>query len=170
MNTLSKLSQELVLVEQHIVESEGELSFHLEHELEQVQHDIAEKTDHYSHRIERLTLAAAFWEKKSGEAKEISKRIYDHIDLLKKTIRINMDLMGRKELNGETSRFYIRKNSRPSVVVEDGGLIPAQFKTQKIEIKIDKDTILKAIQNGETVPGAKVELGEYLAMGSVKVL
>src|SRR5271166_3768614 len=122
--TLNTLSQELIQVESHIAESDGELSFHLEHELEQVQQDLAEKADHYAYRIEKLTLAAAYWENKASEAKDISKRIYDHIDHLKNSIRLNMDLMGKKETSGNTSRFYIKRNSKPTVLIEDGNLLP----------------------------------------------
>lgn len=169
MKSLEILSQELITIGNHLAESEGEIDFHLESELEHIQHDLMEKVDHYTYRIEKLTLSAEFWKSKAQEAKDVEMRIKGHIARLKENIKINMDLMGKKELSGSMSRFYLKKNPKPSVIIEDANLLPSTFKKQMITITDDKAKILEAITNGESVPGAKIELGEHLAMGRPKV-
>lgn len=168
MSTLNILSQELIKIETHIAESEGELSAQQEHELEQINKDLMEKIDSYSYRLDKLSLAANYWKEKSKESSEISKRIFDHIDRMEKTIEINMSLMGKREICGESTRFYLRKSPKPTVVIEDSSLVPREFVTQNITVKADKEAIAQALKMGQTVSGCKLEVREFLAKGPTK--
>jgi hypothetical protein len=61
--------------------------------------------------------------------------------------------LGLRKLDGNTSKLTLRTN-QPGVEIDDGELVPPQFKTIKQEIVIDKRGIKKAIDAGANVPGA----------------
>lgn len=61
-----------------------------------------------------------------------------------------------KRLEGDTTTFTLRQNV-PAVDIQDTAAIPGQFKTVRQEVTVDKMAIKKAIQSGDTVPGAALK-------------
>ena len=59
-------------------------------------------------------------------------------------------------LDGDTSKLILRTNT-PGVEIDDGQAVPAEFKTIVQEIKYDKRAIKRAIDDGESVPGAHLK-------------
>ncbi len=64
--------------------------------------------------------------------------------------------MGLRKLEGDTATLLLRVNA-PGVEIDNAEAVPAQFKTIKQEVQIDKRGIKKAIDSGEDVPGARLK-------------
>jgi hypothetical protein len=63
-----------------------------------------------------------------------------------------MQSLGLRKLDGQTSKLTLRTN-QPAVEVDDEELVPAEYKTIKQTITVDKRAIKSAIDAGEEVPG-----------------
>ena len=71
-------------------------------------------------------------------------------------VKLNMDRMQIKKITTEIGNIAICSNPM-SVEIENENEIPEEFKTEKIEIKIDKTKIKNHFkETGEIVPGAKI--------------
>ena len=64
-----------------------------------------------------------------------------------------MQQLGLRKLDGNTSKLTLRTNT-PGVEIDNQEAVPAEFKTIKQEVVIDKRGIKKAIDSGASVPGA----------------
>lgn len=79
---------------------------------------------------------------------------------LKEYIACNMLQAGYSKLETPRCAVSIRKSKR--TVIESEADIPEQFKTVVESVKLDKTAIKKAINSGEEVPGAHVQVVDNL--------
>ena len=61
-----------------------------------------------------------------------------------------------KSIEFTFQKFTVKKNPW-SLVIEDAGKIPNEFKKEKVEVVIDKKAIKDKINAGETIDGARIQ-------------
>ena len=74
-----------------------------------------------------------------------------------------MEERGLDELEGKTATLKIRNNP-PAVLIGAEDLIPAEFKTIKQEITIDKNAVKARLKAGLEVPGATLTRGRKVVV------
>lgn len=92
---------------------------------------------------------------------KLKKCMQGHYDRLEACVRLAMEISGKSELKGETSKLALRLNP-PSVFIRDFNSVPAEFCVIKTETSHDKAAIKRAIQGGMEVPGAELVQGDRL--------
>lgn len=60
----------------------------------------------------------------------------------------------------ETAKGVAKLGNRKSTIIDDENLIPKKFMKEKVEYSPDKTAIKKAIEAGQTVPGARYDIPE----------
>ena len=87
---------------------------------------------------------------------ERKKALENKADRIKKYLHDNMVASGIHRI--EAPEFVIKiVNNPPKVVLGDEDLIPTKFKEKVVTIKINKNEIKKALSNGKSVSGAKLQ-------------
>jgi len=88
------------------------------------------------------------------------KRNQNKIESLENYIKSYLLVAGIKKIDTDLFSFSFRKSD--AVIITNELLIPDEFKKEKTEIALDKDTIKKLLRNGDAVPGAALEIRENL--------
>ena len=124
--------------------------------LMEVMDDVVAKGENgiiYLHKLQ-TTIEAAKLEKKKIDSfikslESRKKRVENAYLYALDNMKMKSILTGRGELKA--------KKNPPAVKVDDLTKIPVKFQRQKIQVDVDKIAIKKAINAGETVPGAHLE-------------
>ena len=126
-----------------------------EEEIERTALALIRKVDSFGQFLGHLESQAALAEKEITRLKtraDVFTRLQERLE--KYAIYV-MQRADTRVLEGETSKLILRTNT-PGVAVDDEQLVPPEFKTIKQEIQIDKRAIKKALDAGESVPGARL--------------
>lgn len=149
MDTLWKISSDLLQIEAELELSGGELTPEIESALEIKQAELSEKTLNYVRFINHI-------QSEINEAEIYLLKVQDYMhkkkvlsERLKSALKDAVLNFG--EIESEYHRLSLRKSESLEIVDED--MIPAKFKTIKQTIQIDKVAIKKAIKAGEIVFG-----------------
>lgn len=102
---------------------------------------------------------------KEAEAEMYKRRksLETRIKWMKDYLKENMEHTGITKIECPYFKLSIQKNL-VSVAITNEESIPGEFKEQVISWKIDKTAIKKAIQSGDSIPGAKLLNGTRLAI------
>lgn len=91
------------------------------------------------------------------------RAIEGRVKWLKDYLRTNMDACGIQKIESPWFVLAIQKN--PSAVdVFDESAVPAEFKEEVVTVRLDKAGIKRALEAGQTVPGAALSRGTRLAV------
>lgn len=93
-----------------------------------------------------------------AEIERLSKRkevIKNQHDTLKEYLKTEMLQMGKEKFKSDIFSFSIRNNN-PSVQFTDESIVPAEFKTEVVTIKIDKKAISERLKDGELIEGCQL--------------
>ncbi len=91
------------------------------------------------------------------------RAIEGRVKSLKDYLRTNMDACGIQKIESPWFVLAIQKN--PSAVdVFDESAVPAEFKEEVVTVRLDKAGIKRALEAGQTVPGAALSRGTRLAV------
>lgn len=152
---LYKLTDEIALITDTIIDAEGEISPELERRLDATKIEFKEK----STAIAKWTFDIAGTEaaldeeiKRLQHKKKVAANLQER---LKAYVKSCMERSGIFKIESPTVTLAIQRNP-PSIEIVDEEMIPVSFKNEKIIISIDKAGIKSAIEKGETVPGAKM--------------
>lgn len=86
------------------------------------------------------------------------KTLQGRRESVKDYLRRNMEEMGISKI--ECPAFTIRlKSAQPKVAIDEEGSLPDDYVNVKTSITPDKRAILKALKEGEEIPGARLENG-----------
>lgn len=86
------------------------------------------------------------------------KALQNRRESVKDYLRRNMEEMGISKI--ECPVFTIRlKAAQPKVAIDEEGSLPDDYVNVKTSITPDKRAILKALKEGEDIPGARLETG-----------
>lgn len=155
---LVRLSNELRLF---LVENDGEITDEMANGLAIVEKDLPAKVDSYKFIIDDMESEVVKWRERADEFTRIYKGYKLFIEKLKENLKFACISMNKTELEGNSYRWKLQ-NSKSSVIIEDEGLIPVEFKTVVQTIQINKDLIQKSFLEGSQVPGCRLEQNSYV--------
>ena len=92
--------------------------------------------------------------------KTLKERRTKGIDKLKQTLSLAMQLYGIEKIETPIMKISFRKSE--SVEVDNVALLNQKFVVQKVTVSPDKAAIKKAIQSGEEVTGAFIQINQNL--------
>jgi hypothetical protein len=113
------------------------------------------KVDSFAQFLTHLENQADFAADEIKRLTARKRRLELHYERLSNYALRIMDERGWLELNGETADIRIKRNP-PAVQILDETAIPAEFKTIKQEVTLDKNAIKARIKAGKEVPGAEL--------------
>jgi hypothetical protein len=149
--SLVSIAQDALALESLILENSGELDATLEQWLDEVQTQLATKTDQYKFVMDRLESSSQFLKAKADEIYDAAKRLETASDRLKQRIKEVMIVTDRSEIHGSHYVFKL-SNSTPKMIINESEL-PTTYKRSVIIQEIDKDLIKSEIKAGNSVPG-----------------
>ena len=152
-NSLWKISNELLLIEQQLEESGGELTPDIENALEITQKELQSKCVNYIQFLNSI-------DAQIHEAEIYKAKVLDYIDKKKKlTERLKNALNEavNKFGNIEADMWTISQRKSESIEITELDKVPDKFKTVKQTFQADKKAIKDAIKAGEKVPGAELK-------------
>ena len=118
-----------------------------------------EKVESYCHVLKELQ---ADFEKFKAESERLAARMKtakNGIERMKTSLMDFLKATGQSKVNAGT--FTVSIGTSKATNILDESLIPAEFKQPQPD-KIDKTGIKKAIENGETIPGAEIVINESI--------
>lgn len=123
-----------------------------------------EKTESYVSVIRSLEAMAEARKTEADRMRERARFAEKHADWLRNRLLVHMQTTGQSRV--ETSRFTlsIRQNP-PSVNVVDAAAVPSEYQRTKIEISVDRRSILEDFKkSGAIPPGVEISVGSRLAV------
>lgn len=144
LNTIDLVDQE-----------DAELRAEIEQEIAQLVAAEKSKVDGVCRMLAHFEAQAQF---ATDEAKRLTqrKRQFEIAgERLERCARIAMEIAGKQQLDGNTSRLKLRLNP-PAVLITNAEAVPSAYQIVKTDVSIDKGAIKRAIQSGLDVPGAEL--------------
>lgn len=130
--------------------------------LESMAGDLEVKAQAVAHMVRSIEADAAAIKQWAADATERARSVQARADALRQYLSANLQACGITKVEGPGIAIGWRKSS--AVVIDEPGLIPAQFMRQPEPPPPapDKAAIKAALQAGEEVPGAHVEVRQSL--------
>lgn len=155
---LFEIEKEYRELAQQVIDAEGELSPELEEQLAINQQQLESKGRAYGYVIKERQYDNDIVDAEIARLTSIKKRNTRTIDKLKETLRNSMEVFGVEEIKSPTLKICFLKSK--AVVFTDTDEIPAIYKSTKVveTESIDKKAIKEAIERGELVAGAELEI------------
>jgi hypothetical protein len=158
MKSLFTISNEAIELASFL--EEGELSPEMELALVINQNELQEKSINYGYVIRTFDhdITAIDTEIKRLQALKTAKN--NAIDRMKESVLQAMNIYGIEKIESPTLKLSIRSSKSVDIGLEE--MIPSEFKKERTTISIDKVAIKKAIDSGESVPGATIKENQNL--------
>jgi hypothetical protein len=134
---------------------DGELNEELVKELIEKQTNIAVKVDAIAYVLDELAMSSKNLREQAKALEYVAEMRDRASEWLKNYVKYGIESTG-ENLQGITYEFKLRSNP-PSVVIENEGVIPDEYKIVKTTVSIDKVAVKKAIQEFKSVPGASLK-------------
>ena len=84
-------------------------------------------------------------------------------ECLTQALKFGMEALGLNEVSNGVHKAKIVNNSQPSIEVVNKEAVPVEFKTEVVDIKIDRKAILQQIkETGEIPSGIDAKKGTHL--------
>jgi len=117
---------------------------------------LAEKIDSYVIYVRDLEATVKAQETEAKHLRNIAKANKNKIKRLKEAAQWASEMLGRKKLKGNTRTITVSESNRPAIDILDVRDIPADFKEQVFEWKVDKKSIVEHLmETGEVVSGVE---------------
>ena len=156
--SLISLVNDSTTIEMALVESGGEITPEIEQALTVHANSLAEKIDGYQHIIERFEALETHYKDRMEFFKQAAGHCKTAAERLKNNIKYAMQELGVTELRGNDIRFKLAP-TQGTLIIESTDQVPLEFKEEVIETVVKKGEVKKALQAGQTVPGAKLITG-----------
>lgn len=156
-NSLYELNNEYfnILSEIEIDEETGEvLNEEKLHELLDLKQNINEKLENISLYIKNLDAEAKAINNEQKNLDKRKKQKQKRADWLRNYLIEQMQRLGQKDF--ETAKTRLRVSTRPKTFIDDESLIPKEYFNEKTTYTVSLSKIKEAIENGETVAGARL--------------
>lgn len=151
---LALIVQEINVIEQILIESQGTIDEQLEALIAVNKNELADKIDGYSIIDDRLDFLANHYKQRAEYFMKISAGCKKTQANLKENIKQAMKELGTDEIAGTDIRFKLSK-TKPALVIDDEGAIPREY-YQSITIEqLNKDRLKDDLAIGP-VPGAQL--------------
>lgn len=124
--------------------------------------DLTAKKEEFENKASNMAAVIRMYDRKIAEVKAEIKRLseiektYNGLrERLCETLTIALEQLNFEKIDNIKARISFRKSKR--IIIDDERAIPDKFKITEINVKIKKDEIKKAINNGDSVNGAHIE-------------
>jgi len=127
--------------------------------LDSIEDAIDEKASNIVKLVNSLDVDVSGIDKEIKRLQAMKKTITNNQTNLKEYLRYNMEVTGINKIKHSLFSITLGK---PTVTAEivDIDFLPDTFVTTEIVMKADKKAILKALKNGEDIPGAVLSTGK----------
>jgi hypothetical protein len=157
---LYTIQQEYISLAEQIIDAGGEVSEELSDALEINKEQLEHKGQCYGFIVKQLESEVDVIDAEIKRLEALKKSRNKTIDKLKDTVSKAMQLYEITEIKTPTLKISFRKSE--SVEIEDISLIDSKFKTEKVEVSVDKKALKEAIKNNEFVLGASLKENQNL--------
>lgn len=143
-----------------LVENGGELS-DLEQEqiidswMSEIKSDLSNKADGYKYKMDQLESASEVLRDRAKMISLAAKTVENMSDNLKSRMKQAMNELGLSEIISNDFKFKLSP-LKPKLVL-DSKLVDSKYEIPKMIIDLDKESILKDLESGLEVAGAKIE-------------
>lgn len=123
-----------------------------------------EKCESYVSVIRSLEAMADARKAEADRLRDRAKTAERHAEWLKERLLTHMQVTGRQRM--EMSRFTLTVRQNPaSCLVTDAALVPSDYQRTKIEVTVDRRSILEDFKkSGVVPPGVEIHHGERLSI------
>lgn len=125
-------------------------------ELEKLKTTIHEKSHNIARLLRTWEMEADVIKMEEDRLKERRLSIERRHERVKEYLKQEMEKLGEMRIHFPDFTLRIQRNP-PSVSITDEAQVPAKYKT--VEVKIDKASMLRALKDGEEIPGAAIAGG-----------
>ncbi len=131
-----------------------------------------QSTDDLSAAVNRRISYLKYAESQLEGAKQMRDKWNERATKFVKVIeRIKTDTMATMKANphlpysGSMGKFSIRRNSQPSLIIEDDSYLRCNADWLEVKEEINKTAVKKALLDGQEITGVRLEYGEHLRIG-----
>lgn len=136
--------------------SEGEITPEIENQLVINQEELQKKAIDYGYVMKSFNVDIDAIDAEIERLKALKTIRTNAIERMKSALQNALEVYGIEKVETPTMKISIRSNP-PSVDVVNEYQIPEMFKKEKTTVSIDKSSILKALKEGQEVPGAVIK-------------
>lgn len=159
-NSLFKISADLQMIVNHLIENGGELTPETENSLMIKESELKQKVVDYATVIRSLEYDNAIIDEEIKRLQHMKKTRANAVDRLKNAVSDAMQSFNIPEVETATAKINFRKSE--SVEVLDEELIPKEYKRTVVKTAPDKTAIKKALKSGEQIPGCELLTNQNL--------
>lgn len=166
--SLYQLTADMAAIEDALWENGGELTPELEEALTETSASLVAKTDSYGALIRKFDSAATAIDAEIKRLQALKKTAVNAGDSLKKRILFSMQKNEKTKLDGQLTKFFLRRSER-TITDDESILAPYLFALEEFiktlpayvktgDLRVDKTIIKEMIKKqGIQIPGAALE-------------
>ena len=118
--------------------------------------ELKEKSSNINEYLVELKVRIESMKSLEEHYKKSRKTLENQMEIWKNIIKGCMITLGEKKIITDTGSITVKNNPK-SVKIIDESLVPEEFKTEEISIKIDKKALKQRIEEGEEFEGITLE-------------
>lgn len=118
--------------------------------------ELKEKSSNINEYLVELKVRIESMKSLEEHYKKSRKTLENQMEFWKSVIKDCMITLGEKKIITDTGSITVKNNPK-SVKITDENLVPEEFKTEEISIKIDKKALKQRIEEGEEFEGITLE-------------
>lgn len=118
--------------------------------------ELKEKSSNINEYLVELKVRTEGMKSLEEHYKKSRKTLENQMEFWKSVIKDCMITLGEKKIITDTGSITVKNNPK-SVKIIDESLVPEEFKTEEISIKIDKKALKQRIEEGEEFEGITLE-------------
>ena len=166
--SLYQLTADMAAIEDALWENGGELTPELEAAMTETASSLVAKTDGYGVLIRKFDSAASTIDAEIKRLQALKKTASNAADRLKKRLLASMQDNGMSKLDGQLTKFFLRRSER-TITDDESILAPYAYALEEFiktlpayvkigDLKVDKTIIKDMIKKGGIqIPGAAIE-------------
>jgi hypothetical protein len=163
MSSLISLINEAHLLEQAIIELDGEITPEIEEMIKINEQNLPTKVEQYAFLMKRMDALSSFYKERAEFFNRANKSCQSLNTSLKERMKNVLLAHDMKEVSGAETRFVISRTSG-KLIIGDESQIPESYKTVKQSIDVNSEKLKADLKAGIKVPGASVEESYSLRM------
>lgn len=123
--------------------------------------ELKEKSSNINEYLVELKIRIESMKNLEEHYKKSRKTLESQMEFWKNIIKDCMITLGEKKIITDTGSITVKNNPK-SVKITDENLVPEEFKTEEISIKIDKKALKQRIEEGEEFEGITLEQSQSI--------
>jgi hypothetical protein len=153
-NSIFKISSDMQMIINHIMENGGEITPDVENQLMIKQDELRTKSISYANVIRAMEYETKTIDAEIKRLQDLKRVRTNTVDRLKTALSTSMQVCGLELIEDATTKINFRKST--SLEIIDETKVPNEFKTQVITTKVDKNAIKAKIKQGDTIDGVEL--------------